>query len=143
MKKTLTLGTFILGCFLAAPAQTSGYYQIPSRAAAGYSQDAFAPPAMSANQSAQKTTVEGCLSQSVDGIFILSDAAGSSYQLNDGASRLSQFVGKVIRVDGFGLFNSTSESGPGAMSAEPMGPAQQIDVTRVRKIADRCQKRTR
>ena len=152
MTKTLTLGTIVLGCSLFALAQTSGYYQIPSRSSAsGFSQDKaypgssadpIAPPAMSANQSAsQKTTVQGCLSQPADGIFMLSDASGNHYQLNDKPSRLNQYVGKEIRVDGFGLLFRTSDSFPGALAAGPSGPTQQIDVTRVRKIAERCQSR--
>jgi hypothetical protein len=151
MKKTLTLIIIVLGCCLFALAQTSGYYQFRVRSSAsGYSQDKVyggssadpLPPAMSANQSAQKTTVEGCLSQSADGLFMLSDVSGNSYQLNDGTSHLSQFVGKEVRVDGFGLVNRSGPV-PGAMSSGSLWPAQQIDVTRVRKIADRCQRRSR
>ena len=157
MKKTLTLGTIVLGCCLFALTQTSGYYQLPSGSASGDSRnqsrghqgspaDQFQsysgddPMAMSANQSAkQKTTVQGCLSQSADGLFMLSDPSGNSYQLNDSSSRLAQFVGKEIRVDGFGLYNSSSAV-PGAISASPIS-AQQIDVSRVRKIADSCHAR--
>ena len=159
MKKTLTLGSIVLGCCLFALAQTSGYYQSPSGSSASgrsyqgssaeqfqsYPSNAADPAAMAANQSAsQKTTVQGCLTQSADGMFMLSDASGNSYQLNDSSSRLSQFLGQEIRVDGFGIFTGTTERVPGAMAARPSdlkGPAQQIDVTRVRKIADRCQTR--
>ena len=159
MKKTLTLGIVVLGCCLFALTQTSGYYQLPSGSSAGHSQSQSQsyqgssadqlqfypgstadPPAMSANQSAkQKTTVQGCLAQSREGMFILSDASGRNYQLNDSMSRLSQFVGKEIRVDGFGLFNG--DAVPGAMSLD-LSATQQIDVTRVRKIADKCQTRS-
>ncbi len=157
MKKILTLGSIVLACCLFAAAQTSGYSQSPSgSSASGYSQnqtgnsqsfssnspDQFNSTAESANQ---KTTVQGCLSQSADGAFMLSDASGTSYQLNDGSSRLAQFVGKEIRVDGFGLFTGTTDTLPGAMTArssELKGPVQQIDVTRVRKIADTCQTRS-
>ena len=158
MKKTLTLGIIVLGCCLFALAQAGGYYQIPSGSASEYSRDqsrsykgssadrfqsysADDPMAMSANQSAkQKTTVQGCLSQSADGLFMLSDPSGNSYQLNDSSSRLAQLVGKEVRVDGFGLYNSSSSAVPGAISAS-LATAQQIDVTRVRKIADSCHTR--
>jgi hypothetical protein len=56
----------------------------------------------------------------------------------------AQFVGKEIRVDGFGIFTGTIDAFPGSMSGNasaPKGPAQQIDVSRVRKIADTCQTR--
>ena len=151
MKKILTLSGIILGCCLFALAQSSSYYRIPPGHSHQGSAEQFQsyseePAAMSANQSAsQKTTVQGCLSQSRDGMFILSDSSGTSYQLNDSTSRLSQFVGKEIRVDGFGIFNGTNESAPGAISSGPSGlqaSAQQIDVTKVRKIADSCQTRS-
>ena len=156
MKNALTFGIIILGCCISVPAQSSGYYQIPSTSTSEYSHNqaqsyqgnsaeqfqsySAEPAAMAANQSAkQKTTVQGCLAQSHEGIFILSDASGRNYQLNDSMSRLSQFVGKEIRVDGFGLFNG--DAAPGAMSLD-LSTTQQIEVTRIRKIADKCQTRS-
>jgi hypothetical protein len=144
MKKTLTIGTIVLGCCLLALAQTSSYpNQGPPASFPGNSIDQSGSAVSTNQSSSQKTTVQGCLTQSADGFFLLSDASAKSYQLNDGSSRLAQFVGKEIRVDGFG-FNRNSEPTPGSMSASPSelnGPVQQIDVTKVRKVSDRCQTR--
>ena len=157
MKKTLTLGTIVLGCCLVAFAQYSN--QAPSGSStSGYSQDQAGPsqsypsssadqmqsyPSGSADQSYseqsanQKTTVQGCLTQSADGNFMLADTSGNVYQLNDSSARLGLFVGQEVRVDGFGIFNS--EANLGAMASSANQRAQQIDVSRVHKVAESCQ----
>jgi hypothetical protein len=158
MQKTLTLGTIVLGCCLAVMAQTSSYQKqtpsgssTPDFSSQGQAGQSQSYPSSSADQSDpamqssnQKTTVQGCLTQSPEGNFMLADASGKQYQLNESSSRLGQFVGQEIRVDGFGI--AISESSPGAMSsATPSGPeelkgsVQQIDVSKVRKVADTCQ----
>ena len=151
MKKTLTLSSIVLGCSLFALTQTSNYYKIaPSQSYQGSSAEQFQShpssskdsATMSANQSAsQKTTVQGCLNKSGDGMFILSDASGNSYQLNDSPTILTHFLGEEIRVDGFGIVTGNSEPVPGAMASGPsaaQGSAKQINVTAIRKIADSC-----
>ena len=91
----------------------------------------------------QKTTIQGCLTQSPEGNFMLADAAGNAYQLNDSAQRLGQFVGQEIRVSGFE--SAAGEGNPGAMSEAPpsspqlQGQIQQINVSKVHKVADTCQ----
>jgi outer membrane protein OmpA-like peptidoglycan-associated protein len=89
----------------------------------------------------QKTTVQGCLSQGPAGSFMLADAAGNQYKLNDSSARLDQFVGQEIRVSGFA--SAAGETNPGAISSqapsgsqELNGSMQQINVTKVRKVAD-------
>jgi hypothetical protein len=163
MQKILTIGTIVLGCCLAGVAQagsssnenqgaTQPNY---SQGEAGQTQQANpgqteqAVPgnseaqSNSAQQSAnQKATVQGCLSQSPEGNFMLADAAGNQFQLK-GSSDLNQFVGQEIRVDG--TESAIGSSSPGAMSEAPAGSSelkgsvQQITVNKITKVADTCQ----
>ena len=138
MKKIFTIGTVVLGCCLIAAAQTnSDPNQGPPASFPGSSTDQSAP----AMNSRQKTTVEGCLTRSENGSFLLSDASGNTYLLNDGpASSLGPFVAEEVRVDGFGS-NRSSETYPGAMAAGPSqlaGSVQQIEVSRINKVANTC-----
>ena len=138
MKKNFRIGTIVLGCCLIAAAQTNSYQnQAPPASVPGSSIDQSAP----AMNSSQKTTVQGCLTQAENGSFLLSDASGNTYLLSDGpASSLGQFVAEEVRVDGFGS-NRSSEAFPGAMAAGPSqlaGSVQQIEVTRINKVANTC-----
>jgi hypothetical protein len=163
MYKTLTLGTLLLGCCLAAAAQTSNTPNPTPQGASTFPQDqtgqtpsnpaspadpkalppdASAPAPSTSGSMAQKTTVQGCLAQSADGNFILSDKSGNSFQLSGDTSQLSSYVGNEIRVDGTAM---NGEAGPGSMSSpvasSPAGSsesARQISVTGVRKVSDTC-----
>jgi hypothetical protein len=102
MKKTLKLGMLLLGCWLAAVAQTGPPLmstppifpqdqtgQTPSNPATPADPSAFPPDTKAPGQgesssqasNSQATTVEGCLSQSPEGIFMLADNSGNSFQL--------------------------------------------------------------
>jgi hypothetical protein len=158
MFKTLTLGTLFLGCCLAAAAQTGSMTpqgsstfpqdqtgQTPSNPASATDPSAFPPDRNAYGQGssqasmAQKTTVQGCLSRSADGNFLLADKSGNSFQLNGDKSQLSSLIGNEIRVDGTA---ASMEANPGAIAAPSSssgpGSATQISVSKVRKVADTC-----
>ncbi len=123
-KKILTFGTLVLGGCLAAAAQTG-------------TQSSAAEASKT-----QMTTVQGCLSQSPDGAFLLADNAGDLFQLlgDDGASQLTTYVGKMVRVHGIAMNNSAS--GASAMAGDTAdastGVAQKFHVSSAQKIADTC-----
>lgn len=163
MKKTLTLGTLILGCCIAGfaqtgstpnqtpPASTPSTFpqdqtgQTPSNPATPSNPSAI-PPDTSASgratqaSNSQATTVEGCLSQSADGNFVVADSSGNHYQLTGDTTKLSGYIGDEVRVDGVAMSNA---SNPGAMSspsdsADTTGSATELNVSKVRKVSDTC-----
>jgi len=167
MKKILILGTLLLGCCLAAVAQTGSSTNQDQQGAApsAYSQDqtvqtpseqapSAQPPDSNAPEqsmqaaptaTSQIATVQGCLSQSADG-FMLSDNLGNNYQLGGDTSQLASLTGKEVQVSGMTISNGAPS--PGAMSSDnadsagsaagAQGSNAQISVTKVRKIADVC-----
>jgi hypothetical protein len=155
MKKTLTLGTLLLGCCLAAMAQTPTFPQdqtgqTPSNPAPPADRSTFPPDTKAPGQSesssqasnSQATTVEGCLSQSPEGIFMLADNSGNSFQLHGDTLPLKGYIGKKIQVEGV----ATSNSGAPAMasptssesSGSSSGAATQLSVSKVHRLADTC-----
>lgn len=149
MKKTLTLGTLLLGCCLAAAAQTGGTQNqnLPGTPASAYPQDqtgqtqsnpAMANPsamppdsnapgpaqpqaAAPATQTAtaQPMTAQGCLSKSVDGSFMLADNSGQSFQLSGDTTLLTSYIGMEVRVDGTAVPNGAENPGSMSSSAAP------------------------
>jgi hypothetical protein len=124
MKKSLTLGILLTVCFLAAVAQTGG------------TQDQVPPRSHS-----QRTTMQGCLSESSEDNFLLADKTRKSFQLRGNPAELNNLAGKEIQVDGIAL--SSFDSSLGSLSssensAESTGTATQSDVSQVRKVADTC-----
>ncbi len=187
MKKALTFGTVLLGCCLAAAAQTgSTPNQIPPTSTpptfpqdqtgqtpanpstpadpSALPPDTNAPGKMAHDQasetsSARPTSIEGCLSKSAEGNFILADSSGNSFQLRGLSSQLGDFVGKEIRVNGMadstsapvaGSMNApsttsssastsmASNSGASTSSAAGSAPATQFNVSDVKKVAESC-----
>jgi hypothetical protein len=155
MKKTLTLGTLLLGCCLAAVAQTPIFSQIgqtPWNPATPVDRSTFPPDTKAPGQSesssqasnSQATTVEGCLSQSPEGNFMLAEDSGSNFQLHGDTLRLKGYIGKEVQVEG----TATSNSGaPASAMASPTssdssgsspGAATQFNVSKVHKVADTC-----
>ncbi len=143
MKKTLSLGTLLLGCCLAAsaqmgstpnqtpPASTPSTFpqdqtgQAPANPSTPADPSALPPDTSASGQmsrdhasqasNSQTTTVEGCLSQSSDGNFTLADNSGNSFQLRGDISQLNSFIGEQVRVDGISI--PSSGAGAGAMSS--------------------------
>jgi hypothetical protein len=165
MKNVLTLGTLMLGCCLAATAQmgSTPNQTSPASTPPTFPQDQTGQsPANPANPSAippdtnapgrmgdhatdqssqasgsQMTTIQGCLSQSSAGNFMLSESSGNSFQLRGDTSQLSSFIGKEVKVDGTA---STGGSNAGAMSSSSGSGSSsgQFSVSKVHKVADSC-----
>ena len=133
MKQTLKLATLMLACCLAAIAQTgSSPNQTSPSSTSSYPQD---HTGMAANS--QVTTIEGCLSQSPDGNFMIADSSGNNFQLRGDTSKLNQNLGKEVRVDGIATPGSGSTTGS-MSSGSSQGPAAQFHVSNVHKVADTC-----
>ncbi len=85
----------------------------------------------------QVTTIEGCLSQSPDGNFMIADSSGNSFQLRGDTAKLNQNLGKQVRVDGMATPNSGSNTGS-MSSGSSQATATQFHVSDVHKVADTC-----
>lgn len=165
MKTLLSLGTFVLGCCLAAAAQMgSAPNQTPPRATPStFPQDqtgqmpsnptrpadpSALPPDTSASgrtgdqASAREsqTSVTGCLSRGSDGFFTLQDSSGKNFQLNGFTAQLGGFVGNQVRVEG-----TISSSTPGAMSSSTSSDtaidsstSKELTVSSVHKVSETC-----
>jgi hypothetical protein len=129
-KKILTLGTLLLGCCLAAAAQS----QNPTNPEFNQSGEAAANPPAAGNSISGTDWIRGCLSQSSDGSFMLADNSGNSFQLSGDTSKLSSYIGKQIQVHG-----TNSETTADAMSSDAaVGGAKQFTVKQVQKLSDTC-----
>lgn len=168
MKKTLTLGTLMLGCCLAAVAQTGSTPnqnppmttpstfpqdqtgQSPSNPVnpadpSALPPDTRAPGSMSHDHtgerpvSAPPTSLVGCLSQSSEGNFILADSSGKNFRLRGDASQLNSLIGKQVRVDGIAT-NSDSHAAGSMSSNSASDPSSEsaFSVSNVHKLADAC-----
>jgi hypothetical protein len=141
MKKSLSLGTLILGCCLAAAAQmgsTPNQTPPPGATPSTFPQDqtgqtpsnptspadpSAIPPDTSAtgatghtgdqaSANSTQASVLGCLSRGSDGSFMLQDNSGNNFQLQGLSTQLGGFVGNQVRVEG-----TTSSNAPSAMSS--------------------------
>jgi hypothetical protein len=166
MKKSLTLGTLLLGCCLAVVAQTGQppaastpstfpqdqTGQIPSNPATPSNPSALPPDTSATGQrssdstepsSANATTAQGCLSQSSDGNFILADASGKQFQLHGDTSQLASYIGNEVRVDGTSMTGnatgaSSMSSSTSSDPASASSSAAQFRVTEIHKLSDAC-----
>jgi len=162
MTKTLTVGTLLLGCCLAAVAQMgSTQSQTPSASTPPItsqpsSQTPTIPPNPSAlppdtsatagDQSSDSTqasssrpmAVQGCLSQSTDGDFMLADNSGNKFHLRGESSQLASYIGNEIRVDGVAGSKTASSAGAMSSSTADAAAARQVNVINVHKISDTC-----
>jgi Protein of unknown function (DUF5818) len=99
----------------------------------------------SASQSGQMsgsnhTTLKGCLSSSGGG-YMLTDAAGTQYQLTGDTSKLSAHVNNEVELKGSAAGMSGSSSSAGSQTAAGTageGSAQTFNVTKVKKLASNC-----
>ena len=162
MKKTLTFGTLILACCVAAVAQTGSTPnqtppastpstfpqdqtgQTPSNPVTPADPSAIPPDTNASGQMAnehapnsQVMSIQGCLSQSPGGKFMIADSSGNNFQLRGDTSQLNGNVGKEVRLDGMAIPNSGSNAGSMA-SDSSQGAATQFSVSDVHKVADTC-----
>jgi hypothetical protein len=175
MKKTLTLGTVLLGCCLGAAAQMGSTPnqmpqpstpptfpqdqtgQIPSNPTRPADPSAIPPDTTAPGQmthdhasdpvsqaSSSQTSIQGCLSQSSDGSFLLADNSGNSFQLRGETVQLGSYIGKEVKVDGIAVPNSGSTAGamasPTSSTSLPAasGTTAQFSVSDVHKVAEAC-----
>jgi hypothetical protein len=126
MKKVFTLGTLFLGCCLAAVAQTgSTPNQTPSTLPQGQTMArVYGLKAIASEPSnTQVADLEGCMSQSSDGTFMLVDKFGNGYLLHGDRSKFNSYLGKQVRVDG--IAGSSADATP-------------FDVSDIHKVSDTC-----
>ncbi len=164
MKKSLSIGALVLGCCLAAAAQTGSTPnqtppvstpstfpqdqtgQTPANPASPSNPSAIPPdtsatPGQSNQASNSQTSVQGCLSRGSDGGFVVADNSGTSYQLRGDSSQLGDFVGTTVAVDGTITSSDSASAMAAPMSSDSSGsPAasRQLNVSRVRKLSDSC-----
>jgi hypothetical protein len=163
MKKTLTFGALVLACCLAAVAQTGSNPnqtppastpstfpqdqtgQTPSNPTTLADPSAIPPDTNASGQTAneqaansQATSIQGCLSQSPEGNFIIADSSGNSFQLRGDTSQLNGNVGKEVQLDGMAIPNSGSSNAGSMSSGSSQGAATQFSVSDVHKVADTC-----
>lgn len=133
-KKILTLGTLLLGCCLAAAAQS----QTPANPTRNQGGEAAANPPAAGNTISGTDWVRGCLSQSSDGAFMLADSNGNNFQLHGDTSKLNSYIGKEIQVHGAALSSSGTSADAMSSDASAAGSAKQFNVSDVHKVADTC-----
>jgi hypothetical protein len=158
MKRTITFATLMLGGVLLAVAQmgstpnstpTGTPSTIPQDQTGQTPSTPSSPSAIPSETSAsgstqasnsQPTKLEGCLSQSSDGSFILADNSGTSYQLRGDTTRLNNYLGKQVRVDGMVIPSSGTSAGAMASSsgAHASSAGTQFTVSQIHKVADTC-----
>jgi len=82
--------------------------------------------------------VEGCLSQTSTGDFMLADNSGNKFQLRGESSQLASYIGNEIRVDGTAASKPASSAGAMSSATGDAPAARQINVVNVHKISDTC-----
>jgi hypothetical protein len=162
MKKGLTFGTLLLGCYLAASAQLRSTVpgaenQTPPQSTAPiHSQEPLPStvpgaenqtPLQPSDQatlpsSSHMTSLQGCLSQSQAGNFVLADISGNSFQLSGNTAKLAGYIGNQVKVDGIAL---PARSGAGSMSSpastdsgSSSGTTAEFSVSKIHKMAGLC-----
>jgi len=99
------------------------------------------PDTSSSGQMASESrkTIQGCLSQSADGNFMLADQSGKNFQLKGDTSQLSSLIGKEVRLRGTAM--AGTEAGASSMSGSSSSattPQMQFSVSDVHKVSDTC-----
>jgi len=99
--------------------------------------------------SGSETTIRGCLNSS-GGSYTLTDASGTTYQLQGDSSKLSSHVNNEVEIkgtasgaSGAGAAGSTSPSAgssasTGASSTGSAAGSQMFNVTKVKKVSGTC-----
>lgn len=160
MTKTILLTFTLLTCSAWMVAQsTPSSSQSPdtSSSTAGQSSTGSAASQSNGSQagsetsqsSGSETTIRGCLNSS-GGSYTLTDASGTTYQLQGDTSKLSSHVNNEVEVkgtasgaSGAGAAGSTSPSAgssasTGASSTGSAAGSQMFNVTKVKKVSGTC-----
>lgn len=148
MKKTILLTFTLLSCTAWMAAQStpsssatpdtssSQSSATPSSSAGQSSSDASQS---SGNMAGSETSIKGCLNSSGGG-YTLTDASGTTYQLQGDTSKLSANVNNEVEVKGTasGSAGSSAGSSASAGSASSASGAQTFNVTKVKKVSSSC-----
>jgi len=151
MTRTILLTLTLLGCtaWMAAQSTPSSPDTTGSSSASSSqtgSQTSAGQSGMgSQSSSGSETTISGCLSGSA-GSYTLTDASGTTYQLQGDTSKLSADVNNQVEVKGTDTGSASSASSPsGSSSASSSsssgmggGAAHTFNVTKVKKISSSC-----
>jgi hypothetical protein len=95
------------------------------------------------NGSGSETTIRGCLNSSGGG-YSLTDASGTTYQLQGDTSKLASHVNNEVEVkgtaSGAGSGASSSSAGSSASTGSTGSSAgsQMFNVTKVKKVSSTC-----
>jgi len=120
----------------ASPSQTSPSQTSPSQT----SQSQSAGQSGSMNGGSE-TTIRGCLNSSGGG-YTLTDASGTTYQLQGDTSKLASHVNNEVEVKGTasgssGAGSAGSSASAGSSTSGGAG-SQMFNVTKVKKVSSSC-----
>jgi len=148
MRKALYLGAALLVCSAVALAQYSGSTSSPSQS--GSDANTQSGTTADQNSSTAGDTFQGCLMGS-NGSYTLTDATGTTYQLQGDDSELSANANKQVEVMGTAGSSSASASGTdngssgsaagtetSSQGGSTSGAPKTLNVTSIHKIADSC-----
>jgi hypothetical protein len=148
MTKTILLTFTLLSCTAWMMAQsTPSSSSSPDTSSSGQSsasqssagQNGASAPSQSGSMNGSETTIRGCLNSSGGG-YSLTDASGTTYQLQGDTSKLSAHVNNEVEVKGTASGASGAGAGASASagSAGSTGGSQTFNVTKVKKVASSC-----
>jgi|SRR5579863_3121580 len=87
--------------------------------------------------SGSETTIRGCLNSSGGG-YSLTDASGTTYQLQGDTSKLASHVNNEVELKGTASGASSAGSSASAGSASSASGSQMFNVTKVKKVSSSC-----
>jgi hypothetical protein len=91
-------------------------------------------------KSSVQSTVTGCLSRTDNGDYVLTDKSGTRYAVMGDAAKLNDHIGHEVQITGA---VATPNAAPSNASATPSEMQTQIDVSRVKHIAESCSTKTK
>jgi hypothetical protein len=132
MPKMLTL-VFALLCATAVLQAQNSTQQDP---ATGSAQTGASTQMSGSNQTgaASQTSVQGCL-QGSNGSYTITDANGTTYQVQGDNAKLSKHVGHQVEITGTTSGSSASSTGETSTGA---GAQQTLTVTKVKHMSGSC-----
>ena len=146
MTKTILLGITLLAstAWMAAQSTPSSGSQ-DSTAGQTSSQSSTGASQSTSGMNGSETTIRGCLN-SAGGGYTLTDASGTTYQLQGDTSKLSAHANEEVEVkgtasgaSGAGSAGSSAGSSTSASSGSTASTgAQSFNVTKVKKVSGSC-----
>jgi len=140
MIKTILLSLTLLACSAWMVAQTTpSSSQSPDTTGSSSTAGQSGSMSNSSTGSGSETTIRGCLN-SAGGSYTLTDAAGTTYQLEGDTSQLSAHVNNEVEIKG-SESGSGSAMGSSASSGSSTGSSagsHSFNVTKVKKVSSTC-----